>query len=299
MADKVPLRLSTAFGPSREQALLLAFLPGESHDKSGKPTSNRRTLVLSLKGDTATFQEERPVALMRAWYSSGSGVGYCTGVETNKIFKWQAGKWSEETFADKAEKGMRSIFGLPGATPEEDELFMVSPEALFVRSKGAWTRHSLKKQEGSYQVHGRDPAEVFIGGDPLVKWNGKSLEEVGAPEDGEIVSSVWATTDGRLVGGSTGMYLTDDKGDWIALEVPAGNYADLTELDGVLFAAADLGLVQVRPPKAAPVETTRLLRLANIGDAVVGIGKEESIVGDGKNWKRLKVPLCEPGKRPE
>ena len=259
----------------------------------------RRTLVLSLKGNIATFQEERPVALMRAWYSSDSGVGYCTGVETNKIFKWQAGKWSEETFADRAEKGMRFIFGLPGDKPEEDQLFMISPDTLFVRAKGVWKRHSLKKQGGAHQIHGRDPGEVFIGGDPLLKWNGKSLEEVGTPEDGEIVSSVWTTTDDRLVGGSRGMYLTDDQGDWSALAVPEANYGDLTELDGVLFAASDAGLVQVRPPKAAPLDKNRIFRLANIGDAVVAIGKEASIVGDGKSWKKIKVPVCEFGKKPE
>ncbi len=298
MAEKVALRLSTAFGPSREHATLLAFHPEEAHDPYGKPIATRRTLVLALKGNAAVFREERPVPLVRSWYSTGSGVGYCTSLATNKIFKCQAGKWSEETFSDTPVKIVRFIFGFAGSTPEADQLFLVSADALFVRTNGVWKRQGLKGQAGPYQIHGREPTEVFVGGDPLLKWDGKALAEVASPEDGEILTTVWVTSDDRLIGGARSMYLTEPDGQWQPLPVPEANYGNLMELNGVVFASSDAGLVQVRPPHAGFVDTNKFVRLVGVGDALIAVGDSVSIVGDGKTWPEIQMPLCEAGKRP-
>jgi hypothetical protein len=298
MPDKVALRLSTAFGPSREHATLLAFHPEEAHDQYGKPITTRRTIVLSLKGSSAVFREERPVPLVRSWYSAGSGVGYCTSLATTKLFKWQAGKWSDETFSDTPVKIVRFIFGLSGSTPEADQLFLVSADALFIRSSGIWKRHSLRGQAGPYQIHGRGPADIFIGGDPLLKWDGKALGEVGGPEDGEIITTVWVTPDDRLIGGTRSMYVTTADGEWQPLGVPEANYGNLMELDGVVFGSSDAGLVQVRPAQSGFVNLNKFVRLTSVGDALVAAGDAVSIIGDGKVWEEIQMPLCEVGKRP-
>ena len=299
MSKKVPLRLSTAFGPSRDQAVLLAVHPEEEHDDYGKPLPTRRTLILSLKGNVATFREEPSMPLARSWYSAGSGVGYCTSVESNKLYKWQAGKWSEEVFSPTAITFVRFIFGFSGATPEEDQLFLTTPEGVFVRANGAWKRHAVTGQKFAHQIHGRDPSEVYIGGEPAFKWDGKRMQEVGGPDDGEITKALMVTSDELLVGGSRSMYITDANGDWQPLGVPAANYGNLMELNGVLFASSDKGLVQVRPPKRSFAKgSVKLGRLISVGDALIAMGESAAIVGDGTTWKDIKMPSCEVGKRP-
>jgi hypothetical protein len=299
MPEKSPLRIKAVFGPSRDQSLLLTAHPEESHDKFGKPVPNRRTLVLALKGTVATFREEHPAPLVRAWYSPGSGVAYCTSVATNKLYKWQSGKWSEEVFTDAPVKIVRFIFGLPGTKPEEDQVFLAAADAVFIRTNGTWKRHRVKNETPPYQIHGRKPDEVFIGGDPLRKWNGKSLEEVASPDDGEIIKAVWVTDDDRLIGGGRSLYTTDEEGAWHALEVPLANLGHLEELGGVVYCASDGGLVQAKPPQAGFVTApVNLPFLANVGDGLIAFGDETALVGDGKTWKEIQVPSCELGKRP-
>src|SRR5450432_3138395 len=63
MADEKPLRVLTAFGPSRDETLLLTVHPDEQYERGG-PSPRRRTLVLALSGSTARFIEEWPVPLV-------------------------------------------------------------------------------------------------------------------------------------------------------------------------------------------------------------------------------------------
>ena len=298
MDEAVPLRIATAFGPSRDKTLLLAMHPDEAFER-GKARPDRRTLVLSLKGTKATFQEERPMALVRSWYSTGSGVAYCTGITTNTLYKWQAGKWSDENFSASPAKSVRFIFGLPGATPEDDQLFLASADGLFIRTKGTWTQHSLGGDKTPYQIHGRSPAEVFIGGETLHKWNGATVEEIDGPDDGDIIDALWVTSDDRLVGGDSEMSITEADGSWSPLAVPAVNYGNLEEFRGIIFASSGDGVAQVLPPLPDLVSPpAALARIVNVGDALIAIGNDVALVGDGTTWSAIQVPSCEVGKRP-
>jgi hypothetical protein len=298
MAKAKPLIIWTAFGPSRDEALLLAAHPDETHDEFGNPRPDRRTLVLALEGNDARFMEEHPAPLARAWYSKGSGVGYCTSVDSRKLYKWQAGKWSEEVFSEAPIDFITFIFGFPGAEPKEDQLFLVASKLLFIRSKGTWKKHSLKGSEFPIQVHGRDPSEVFIGGEPLLKWNGKKVEEIEGPDDGDLICGLWVTADERLVGGDTDMSITTPEGGWKRLRTPVKNFGTLTELDGVIYATSREGMVRVLPPKAEVVSPKLdVKRVANVGDALIALGEAFSLVGREKSWKKITVPELEAGKK--
>src|SRR5262245_88818 len=114
MAEKKTLRVVAAFGPSRSKTLLACEHPDETHDEEGHRLKSR-TLMLSLKDDRATFVEEQPMPLFRLWYSTKSGVAYCTSFDTNKLYKWSSGKWSTEVFAERPVKAVPFIFGFAAA----------------------------------------------------------------------------------------------------------------------------------------------------------------------------------------
>src|SRR5260370_23950450 len=162
MAEKKTLRIVAAFGPSRSKTLLLSEHPDETHDEEGNPLPNARTLILSLKDDRATFVEEQPTPLFRVWYSTKSGVAYCTSVVTNKIYKWNSGKWTSEGFSERPVEVVRFIFGFAADDAKQDQLFLTSKELLFVRQNGTWKTHKLPKARFPFQIHGRSPSEVFI-----------------------------------------------------------------------------------------------------------------------------------------
>jgi hypothetical protein len=293
------LVLDAAFGPSRDQTLLLTHHPEESHDEYGRARLNVRTLILSLKGNKATFREERPVPLRRAWYSPTSGVAYCASVDSNKLFKWQGGVWSEEVFTDKPVPFVRYLFGIPGEKPEDDQLFLAVSKALFIRSQGLWKRHKLA-YEAPFQIHGRLPTDVYIGSIPPVRWDGKKLTEFEAPDDGgEILHALWVASDDRLIGGTQTLYRSTSDGGWEDLGLPQAHYGNLVEFAGVLYSPTDRGMVQVQPTGPAPVAgpAVDLNRAVDVGDGLIGIGAV-SVVFDGKAWKTIELPACEVGRRP-
>jgi hypothetical protein len=297
MPDRKPLLVHTAFGSSRESTLLLAVHPDEETTPEGDPVPNRRTFVLSLKADVATFVEERPVPLARSWYSVQSGVAYCTSVATNKLYQWHSGKWTEEIFAAASIDFVPFIFGLPGAKPEEDQLFLSTEKGLFIRSQGKWTKHDLLGERFPFQIHGRRSSEVFIGGDDPLKWDGQSLTRL-APPDGDTSSALWVTEDDRLVCGKTHLSVTRPEGGWERLPLPTKNFMMLMESQDVLYAASRIGVVRVLPQPAAVVSPAmKVRRLVNVQDALIAIGEESAMVGDKSGWRTVQVPSCAAGEK--
>jgi hypothetical protein len=299
MAEKTKLVVLGAFGPSRDQALFLAAHPEERSDEQGELRPNHRTLILSLKGDKLTCVDEQPFPLLAAWYSPTTGTAYCASVHTNKIYKWKSGKWSEEIFSDAPVDYPGHIFGLAATVAEDEQLFLSTNKGVFIRNKGNWKRHPLKRSSTPMQIHGRKFEEVYVGSEDPWRWDGKKLEELEAPED-DTTDSVWVTEDDRLLAGTHGLYLSNAKGDWEPLEVPASRIMMLLEHKGVIYAAAESGgLLRVFPGRPAVLKgKVTIDRLASLGDALVGIGEEVMLIGEGKTWKQIPIPTCEVGKRP-
>jgi hypothetical protein len=297
MPEKKPLRISTAFGPSRDQAVVLAVHPDEEHAPGGKPRPDRRTFVLRLEGNRAVLVETRPLPLVRSWYSTGSGVGYCSSVASDKLYKWQAGRWSEEVFHDKPVQFVRFVFGFPGPTPDADLLFLAAREGVFVRDARGWR---LLKQAAGFplQVHGRASTEVFVGGETLFRWDGKKLSAMESPED-DTIAVLQVTADDRLVGGDTYMSITTPAGTWERLPMPMKEFRTMTELGGVIYAGTlDGGVARVLPGPGVAVTTPfNVALLANLGDALLASGDGQTFVGDGTRWEPIQVPAYEAGQR--
>lgn len=298
MPDKKALRVSTAFGASRDEALLLAVHPDEEHDPSGDPMPHRRTLILALKGAEARFIEERPVPLVRSWFSRGSGTAYCSSIATNKLYRWHAGRWSEEVFTTTEIDFVLFIFGLEGPTPQADQLFLSTERGLFVRIGNVWSHHKLRGEDAPYQIHGRTPSEIFIGGDTLWKWDGHAPKRLKAPKD-DSPDAVWLTADDHLVVGSTFLSVGNAAGDWERLTTPVEDFGVLAELNDVLYATTGQGVMRVMPGGCAMVSPpVDLDRMSAVGDALVAISDDVCLVGDGTSWQPIQVPACEMGQRP-
>lgn len=299
MPDKKPLRISTAFGPSRDKTLLLAVHPDEEHDTAGNPVARRRTLVLALHGDQAVFVEERPVPLTRSWFSPSTGVAYCASVASNRIYKWQSGAWSEEEFSPSAIDFVRFIYGFGGGSPPEDEIFLATRKGLFVRTGGVWKHHPLDGEGFAYQIDGRVRTEVFIGGEMLHKWDGQRAQPVEGPKD-DSISGVCVTSADQLVGGNTYLSVAQGDGSWVRIDTPTREFGMLAEHRGVLYAtASSAGVMRVLPPPAVLVTPPyEIDRLIDVGDALLAVGDDVSLVGDGTTWTPIRVPLCEFGQLP-
>jgi hypothetical protein len=299
MADKKPLRISSAFGPSRDQTLLLAVHPDEEHDRAGNPVPHRRTLILALQGDQAAFVEQRPVPLVRAWYSPLSGVAYCTSVASNKIYKWKSGAWSDEVFSSSVVDFVTFIYGFPEKSANDDQLFLATEKGLFVRTRGVWEHHSLDGEGFAYQIHGRIPTEIFVGGEALHKWDGQRAQVIEAPTD-DSISGLCVTSDDRLVGGNTYLNVLEPDGTWARIETPVHEFGMLIEHRGALYAtASSAGVMRVLPSPAVLVTPPHEIdRLVDVGDALIAVGDDISLVGDGAAWTPIHVPLCEVGQMP-
>jgi hypothetical protein len=299
MAEKKTLRIVSAFGPSRSKTLLLSEHPDESHDEEGNPRSDARTLILSLNGDRATFLEEQPMSLFRVWYSTKSGVAYCTSMATNKLHKWTAGKWSSEVFSESPVEVVRFIFGFAADDPRHDQLFLVAKELLFVRQSGTWKKHKLPKCRFPFQIHGRSPSEVFIGGETPYRWDGKRPQRFEDPDD-DTLHAIWVTEDDRLVGGGTHMSITTKTGDWDRLKMPGKSFGMLMEFDGTLYVSdQDRGVARVLPQPGKIVSPPfEPLMIYRVGDGLIAISDDTTMVFDGKAWKPIRVPKCEVGNTP-
>jgi hypothetical protein len=299
MSDRRVLRILTAFGPSRTDTLLLASHPSEEHAK-GKPVPNRRTLVLRLQGTQAVFVDELPMALARSWYSTGSEVAYCAGVQTGTLHKYHQGSWSEEQFSATPVDFVRSMFGFAGATPAKDQLFLSTGNAVHIRTDGVWKRHALAGEKFSFQIHGRDSSDVYIGGsDKLFKWNGTALEELEFPDD-DTVSALCVTSDDRLVGGNKYASVTTPSGGWQRIDTPIKDFTAFAEFQGIAYGATfENGIAAVWPgPSSVVCPAVPIARFADVGDALLALGKSACLEYDGVSWRPVLVPECDVGQRP-
>lgn len=297
MSSAKPLKISGAFGTSRDQAILFAVHPDEEHDPAGNPLANRRTFILELQEKQAIFREELPFPLARAWCSP-TGTGYCSSIQSNQIYKYSQGRWTKEVFSPKTIPFITFVFGLAGDNPEDDTLILSSESGIFVRQGGSWSM--LPSLGGTpFQIHGRHLNEVFVGGTELAKYNGKTLEPLDPPED-DSISALWVTSDDRLIGGNTYMSITNSDGDWERIETNESDFYNLVEFDGHIYASTfDEGIVRVYPHTPTQVtpafETNAIISL---GDGLIAVGDDESMIFDGNEWSAIQVPVCQEGKTP-
>lgn len=299
MGDKKPLRISTAFGPSLDQTLLMAVHPDEEFD-GDEASSTRRTLILALQGDRAVFREEAPMPLTRAWYSAASGVAYIASVETNKLYKWKAGKWSDEVFTDAPVRFITYVFGIGADAPEDDQLFLCARDRLFIRSRAGWTNWKMPEDGLPFQVHGRSPTAVFIAaGNAIFQWDGQNLQEMAAPNR-DNATALWVTQDDRLLAGDRNLSMLGANGRWAPMALPFRDVSSLMELSGEVYASVvERGVARVLPAPAALVTPPfEVDRLEFVGNGIVAVGSPFSMLTDGTCWQTIQVPECELGQRP-
>jgi hypothetical protein len=289
------LRVNTAFGESLGQTLLLAAHPDETHDANGDPLPNARTLVLALQGDRAVFREQLDLPLVRSFYSS-SGVAYCGSVQRGTVHKWQAGRWSAEAFSSAPVDFVRYVFVVPGIVPDEDVVFIATPDRVFVRDGGRWTDH---RAEYPLQMDGTRKDQVFVGSPELSMWDGGRLVALGSPKD-DSINGLAVTADDRLVGGEKYVSISTPDGGWDRIDTPTtGIYAFARFRDEVYALSDKAGVVRVCPGPAVLVSPAiDPIGLAVVGDGLIAIGEDTVLAYDGTRWTTVSLPACEAGKLP-
>ncbi len=298
MTDPKPLRILDAFGPDLEHATLVAVHPDETHDANGDPVAERRTLLLSLSGDAATFVEQVPLALTQCW-TSANGTVYFGKVGSNALSVRSGGEWHEEIFSDDPVGYVRFLWGMSGATPREDRLFISSMDGVFIRSADGWVRHDAPGEGFPHQIHGRKPDEVYIGGDQLVQYDGTALVELEGPDD-DAIPALWVTQDDRLLGGDTRLSITNADGGWERIATKIGDFLVMAEFGGHVYAATyEGGVARVHP--GVPERVTPEFdvdRVVSFSDGLVAPGEPHSMVFDGQTWRSISVPTCHVGATP-
>jgi hypothetical protein len=294
--EKKPLSLTCAFGPSRAKARLLAVQPDEGWDSSGKVRPTARMFVLSLQGKSAAVVEELPgPPMLQAWYSPASDTAYCSFHGTNKLRVYHGGAWTEEVYRDAPPLALTSIFGFPAVKKENDQLFVGTSDALHVRVKGKWTRHAF--DGGADQTHGREPSRVFVGGDKLGHWDGKQLTVIKHPKD-DYLRCLWVTEDGRLIGGNHYFNVMDKDGAWSRLKGPPGPYTRMLEVMGVLYGSKYNGMTRILPGPPKVVKAVNYPGLLwSLGDGLVTMAREGTILFDGKTWAKVDMPAYKKGEK--
>lgn len=297
MPTAKPLRVEAAFGSSLSTTLLLAGVPGETHLK-GKPVPTARTFVLELKGNRCVVREELPIRLVRSGYST-SGTAYCGLVEAGSIYKWHAGKWSEEKITDQPIGFVRYVYVVSGPKPEADTVFVATKTDLYIRQAGVWQKKAVPGDGFPLQMVGTRPDEVFIGGPQLCVWNGVELKELARPRS-DTANCVAISADGRLIAGTSYVSASTPDGGWERLDVPLKDFTWFTSFrDEVLALSDEHGVVRVYPGPAAllskPLAATGIV---TVGDGVIAFGDDGVLAYDGQQWFDVQVPVCEVGGQP-
>ncbi|HSY21422.1 MAG TPA: hypothetical protein VK841_04870 [Polyangiaceae bacterium] len=298
MSSARALQINSAFGKSLAEAVLLAQHPAERVDARGLPQANARTFVLRLQGSRAVLVEERPLPLVRSAYSA-SGVAYIGTNERNTVQKWQAGRWSEEVFSPKPVDFIRYVFAVPGATPEDDTVFLMGNKRIFIRSAGKWLNLRAPGEGLSFQADGFRADHVFIGGPTLSMWDGKKLVELESPER-DTMGRMVLSADDRLVGGNSDVNISKPDGTWGLIDTPTkGFYAYARFRDEVYVISDDMGLLKVYPGDVR-VLSPRIdpLGLVSVGDALIAYGTDGAFIWDGGKCTPIDMPVCEVGKQP-
>lgn len=296
MPSAKPLTVTTAFGKSLKETVLLAVHPDESHDEEGEPIPSARTFVLELKGDSATIREELPFHLVSSWYST-SGAAYCGAVASGTLHQWHAGKWSELVFSSKNVEVVNYVFGVAGKTPGDDTLFLASPERIFVREAQKWL--NKRGPNGAHQIDGLTADQVYIGGEELMVWDGKKLNALEGPDDDNI-SGLAVSADDRLIGGNSNANISDGDGGWERIDTPVEDFFSFARLgDAVYGLTTEDGVVRLYPGKPKVVSPAlEASGLVAVGDGLIAYGDDGVLAFDGKKWSKVKLPSVEKGKKP-
>ncbi|MFT3925150.1 MAG: hypothetical protein QM778_21620 [Myxococcales bacterium] len=290
MAPKT-LRVTSAFGRTLKEAILLAYHPDEY------PKGIRRTFLLRLQGDRAVVLEERPYLLGCAWYSS-SGTTYCSVVDSGAIHRWHAGQWSEETFSSKPAE-VRYVYVVPGAKPEDDTVFLAGEKQLFVRQAGKWLSKRIPGQGFPFQVTGTSADQVYVGASELSVWDGKKLNSLESPDD-DSMSGLALTADDRLIGGNDFISASTSDGGWERIPTPFKGVFMFARLGDDVYALTDKqGVAKVYPgPIQSFTRPLDALGLLAVGDGLIAFGRDGVLAFDGTRWFEVHMPSCELGQAP-
>jgi hypothetical protein len=296
MADPKPLRVVAAVGRQGAKTTLLAAHPDE-YLAGRKPTPKRRTLLLELSGNIATFVAEHPASLSRGWLSA-NGTAYCSALETTTMHLRRGALWTTEEFSPTPVSMVANIFGFSGETSAEDIVFVTSPGKLFVRRNDQWTVHLAPNDMKLGTIHGRDPNDMFVGGEQLLRFDGTRLEEMENPD--HSVRVVRVTEDDRLIGGWDLLSITTANGSWEPID-GIKDIMDLAEFKGEVYAGTfETGVFKVYPGSATPVSPAfAVTDLYTIDSGLLALQRGVAQVFDGRAWQQVAVPACEIGKRPK
>lgn len=298
MPDPKPLRVVAAFGRQGAKTTLLAAHPDEFNLPNRRPAPNRRTLLLELAGSDATFVDEHEASLSRAWLSA-NGTAYCSALQSTTMHLCRGGVWTTEELSPTPVPMVANIFGFSGETSDEDIVFATSPGKLFVRRNGQWTAHLAPNDMKLGSVHGRDPNDMFVGGEQLLHFDGTRLEEYENPD--HSVRVVRVTEDDRLIGGWDLLSIaTTANGSWEPID-GIKDVMDLTEWNGQVYAGTfDAGVFKVYPGTVTSVSPAfGVTELLAIDSGLIAMMTGVARVFDGKTWQQVRAPVCEVGKRPK
>ncbi len=140
---------------------------------------------------------------------------------------------------------------------------------------------------------------LFIAAETPYRWDGKRPQRFQDPDD-DSLHAIWVTEDDRLVGGNRYMSITTKTGDWDRLKMPGKSFGMLMEFEGTLYVSdRDLGVARVLPPPGKMVSPRfEPDVIYHVGDGLVAISDDTTMVFDGKTWKPIRVPKCEVEKTP-
>jgi len=297
MPSAKPLNIETAFGPSLRETLLLASHPDESHDAQGGPRPDRRTLVLKLDGKRAVYHEQLSKPLSRSWYSA-SGVAYCSAGTNRSIYKYAAGRWTEEAFSDAPGDFISSVFAVPGQTPESDTVFLARQNQIFIRQGGSWQSKRAPGDAAPWQMDGTRGDQVYIGASTLSMWNGTELVELEGPRGGAQCLVLGA--DDRIIAGAVRVNVSTKDGGWQRIDTPVERFCQFARLGQDVYALSTRrGVCRVYPGE--PTVVTRKLEatgIVSVGDGLIAYGEDGCLAFDGKEWFEVDIPTCVAGSVP-
>ncbi|MCG8572130.1 MAG: hypothetical protein MJB14_18515 [Spirochaetes bacterium] len=296
MSIPMPLEVFSVFGGSLKDTIILAGHPDERFTPEGDIVTDSRTLMLRLHNQKAAYFDEFSIALNTSWRSHNGAV-YCTAVNSNKLYIRWGEAWEEENFSPTPVEIVNSIFGISGKTPSQDQLFLTTNENwFFTRINGQWKRHIPPVGVTLlYTPYGTKANEIYVGGTCLFKWNGLQLEQLETPET-DPLSALYITGDDRLIGGDNHLHISNDNGEWDAIETDYSDFMHIAEFKGALYAATfGSGVVRIFPGKPKAVtEPLEIEEIVNVGDGMIAFGEEEILMTDnGDTWQPIEMPECE------
>lgn len=284
MAEPEELILTTAFGDSKEAAVLLAAQPEELEEEFGA----QRAFALKLKNNEGIIVEEISHPIIDSWCSR-SKKAYCSS-DRGHIMTYQNGNWNREKVTGK-EIEFKAIWGFSGLKAPDDTVFLGSDESLFILDKGIWNEHPMPQPvEMVSRLHGLSSDEVYIcTDDGLLCWNGTELIKKEGPDD-DLRGVIVISEQEILVTGDR-LHLWSDEEGWKKLDSPGEEDHTLAicPFGDDIFIGTLNGVVRYRNGGMEMVTSEFCNILADVGDAIIASGDEAYLFEDGQ-WKRLRLP---------